>query len=125
MMLALKFFYIKTSIPLTRQGAIKILAKEYIESKKSLYIVEFGEKILLLGVTEDNISKITEVTEPEIVNRIKENVDEFIRKEKLKNETKFSEELKKNYINQTKSLVNKGNELVKKIKDKFSKGNEK
>lgn len=125
MMLALKFFYIKTSIPLTRQGAIKILAREYIEAKKSLFIIEFGNKILLLGVTEDNINTLAEITDTETINRIKENVDEFIVKTKLKNEMKFSEQLKKNYINQTKNLIDKGNEIVKKIKDKFSKGHEK
>lgn len=125
MMLALKFFYIKASIPLTRQGAIKILAREFIEPKKSLYLVEFGGKILLLGVTDDNISKITEITDNETINKIKEDVDEFVLKAKLKNEKKFSEQLKKNYIIQTKNLVDKGNEIVKKIKEKFSKGNEK
>lgn len=124
-MLALKFFYIKTSIPLTRQGAIKILAREYIETKKSLYVVEFGEKILLLGVTDDNITKITEITDKEIISKIKDNVDEFIVKEKIKNEKKFSEQLRQNYINQTKNLINKGNEMVNKIKEKFSQGNKK
>lgn len=122
MMIALKYFYLKTSIPLTRQDAVKILAREYLDSKKSLYIVEFGEKILLLGVTENNISKITEITAPEEINKIKENVNEFLVKMKLKNEKKFSEQLKANYINQTRNIIDKGNEIIKKIKDKFLKG---
>ena len=120
-MIALRFFYIKAAIPLKKSGPIKVLAKEFIETKKALYVIEFGEKLLLLGVTDDAMTKLAEETDIGKIAKIKENIDEFLVKEKMKNEIKFSEQLKANYLNQTKNIINKGNEIVKNVIARFKK----
>ena len=46
LMIALKFFYVRASIPLRSEGVVKILAKEYLEDKKSVYVVEDRKSVV-------------------------------------------------------------------------------
>jgi len=46
-------------------GSMQIVGNLYLAPKKSLYLVKIGKKIVVLGVTENNISRISELDEEE------------------------------------------------------------
>jgi len=117
----LKFFYVRASIPLKNESMIKVLAKEYLDSKNIIYIVEFDERILVLSSSGEHLNKLVEVTEKESVDRIRNNADEYISRYRLKNENKFDEQLKASYLAQGKKIVSSGNEMIKGLADKFKK----
>lgn len=121
LMIALKFFYVRASIPLRSEGVVKILAKEYLEDKKSVYVVEFGNRLILLGATPESISALAEVTDSAEITEIKSKADEYISKYRMKNEAKFSEELKGAYLKQGKQIVESGNRTIKNLIDKLKK----
>lgn len=117
----LKFFYVRASIPLKNESMIKVLAKEYLDSKNIIYIVEFDERILVLSSSGEHLNKLVEVTEKESVDRIRSNADEYISRYRLKNENKFDQQLKASYLAQGKKIVSSGNEMIKGLADKFKK----
>lgn len=121
LMIALKFFYVRASIPMRTEGVVKVLAKEYLEDKKSLYVIEFGRRVLLLGATPESISQLAEVTDIAEKDEIKAKSDEYISKYRMKNETKFSEELKGAYLKQGKQIVESGNKKIKNLIDMLRK----
>jgi flagellar biogenesis protein FliO len=120
-MIALKFFYVRASIPLKSEGVLKVLAREYIDTKKVIYFVEAADRVLLLGSAGDNISTLAEITDKDTIEKIKLQADEYISKYRIKTETKFADELKAGYVKQGKKLVDAGNEAVKNIMEKFRK----
>ena len=120
-MIALKFFYVRASIPLRSEGVVKILAKEYLEDKKSVYVVEFGSRVILLGTSPESVSTLAEVTDSAEIAEIKSKADEYISKYRIKNEAKFSEELKGAYLKQGKQIVESGNRTIKNLIDKLKK----
>ncbi len=122
LMIALKFFYVRASIPMRTEGVVKVLAKEYLEDKKRLYVIEFGGRVLLLGATQENISQLAEVTDTAEKDEIRAKSDEYISKYRMKNESKFSEELKGAYLKQGKQLVESGNKKIKNLIDRLRKG---
>jgi flagellar biogenesis protein FliO len=117
----LKFFYVRASIPMKNENMIRVLAKEYLDSKNIIYIVEFDERIMLLSSAGDNLNKLIEITDKESVDRIRSNADEYISRYRLKNENKFDEQLKASYLAQGKKIVTSGNEMIKGLADKFKK----
>ncbi len=120
-MAAIKYFYVKASIPMRSENVVTVLAKEYLDSKNLLYVVEFAGKIMLVGSSSSGLNTITEVTDPETIIKIKEQANEYISKYRLKAESKFDEELKATYLKQGKKLVDGGNVVIKNIVDKFRK----
>lgn len=50
--------------------AIKVLAHRYLDPKKSLYLVEVGQKILVIGTGADELHLITEITDPDGVRSV-------------------------------------------------------
>jgi len=120
-MVLLKFFYVKAAIPLKAEGIIKILAKEHIDSKKIMYVVEFAGRVLLLGSAGENLTLLAEITDKEAVEEVKNKADEYIAKYRMKNESKFSEELKSSYLKQGKKIVNSGNDAIKNMIKKLKK----
>ena len=119
--IALKYFYNKSMFLFKNQGIIKILAKEYIDSKKIIYLVDVANKILVIGSGNNELVLLSEITDKETVENIRQQADEYISKYNLKKETKFSDNLKSTYVKQGKKLINTGNETVKKIMDKIRK----
>jgi flagellar biogenesis protein FliO len=117
----LKFFYVRASIPLKSESMIKVLAKEYLDSKNIIYVVEFDGKILVLSSAGEHLNKLMEVTDMESVERIRSNADEYISRYRLKNEGKFDEQLKASYLNQGRKIVTSGNEMIKNLAGKFKK----
>ena len=124
-MVALKIFYVRASIPLRSEGIVKVLAKEYIDTKKTIFIVEVGSRILVLGSTDTNLNVLSEISDPAAIEQLKKDADEYIKKYQVRAEGKFSDELKNAYVKQGRKLLENGNNLVNKIKDKFKKGGEK
>jgi flagellar biogenesis protein FliO len=120
-MIALKFFYVRAAIPLKSQGILRVIAKEYIDTKKIIYVVEMADRLLVLGSGGDDIRTLSEITDKETIEKVKLQADEYIAKYRLKTETKFSEELKSSYLKQGKKLVDAGNQAVKNLMDKFGK----
>ena len=118
----LKYFYVRASVSFTNAGVVKILTKEFLDSKNSLYLIEFGGKVVLLGVSPDRINSLSEISDPEQVKEIREKADEFISKYKLTKKNDFSTELKNSYLKQGQKIVSSGTQVVKKIVDKMKKG---
>ena len=119
-MLAIKYFYVRASIPLKSEGVIRVLAKEHLDSKRIVYVIEFADRVILAAAGE-NITPLSEITDPETVAKIKENADEYISKYRMKSESRFAQEIKSAYLKQGKKIASAGNETIKKIKEKFEK----
>ncbi len=72
---------------------IKVVSFSYLRAKEMLYIVKVGERLLLLGVTPNNINLITELKEEDFKIGFKEKL-EGVRSVKIKTVT---EELKRTF----------------------------
>jgi flagellar biogenesis protein FliO len=120
-MVALKFFYVRASIPMKSEGVLKVLAREYIDAKKIIYFVEAADRILIIGSAGDNMTTLSEITDRDAIEKIKLQADEYIAKYRIKAETKFADELKAGYVKRGKKLVDAGNQAVKNIMEKFRK----
>lgn len=118
----LKYFYVRASVSFTNVGVVKVLTKEFLDNKNTLYLVEFGGKVVLLGVSPDRINALSEIADPEKVKEICEKADEFISKYKLTKENDFSTELKNTYLKQGQKIVSSGSQVVKNMVDKLKKG---
>ena len=117
----LKFFYVKASIPMKSENVVSVIAREYIDSKTIMYVVEFAGRVLLLGNAGQSLNVLAEVTDKETIDALKERADEYVSKYKLKAENRFDQQLKSSYLQQGKKLVNNGNEMIKGIIEKFGK----
>lgn len=54
---------------------IRIIDRSYIGVKKSVTLVEVPGKILVLGVSSDRISLLTQIEDPDSIEQIKESSD--------------------------------------------------
>jgi len=52
---------------------IRIIDRSYIDVKKSVMIVEVSGQVLVLGVTNDQISLLTQIEDPENIAQLKNN----------------------------------------------------
>lgn len=118
---ALRYFYVRASTPLRSEGVLKILAKEYIDTKTAVFFLETADRILIVGSTGTSLNTLSEITDPAVIEKVRNQADEYVSKYRLKTETKFADELKASYVKQGKKLVDAGNEAVKNIMDKFRK----
>lgn len=123
--IGLKFFYVKASIPMKSENVVTVIAREYVDSKTIMYVVEFAGKVLLLGNAGSSLNVLTEITDKEAIDKLKQQADEYVSKYKLKAENRFDQQLKSSYLQQGKKLVNNGNDMVKGIMDKFVKKDDK
>lgn len=121
----LKFFYVKASIPMKSENVVNVIAREYIDSKTIMYVVEFAGKVLLLGNAGQHLNLLTEITDKETIEKLKLQADEYVSKYKIKAENRFDQQLKSSYLQQGKKLVNNGNVMIKGIMEKFNKKDEK
>jgi len=121
-MTAIKYFYVRASIPMKSEGVIKVIAKEYLDSKKAVYAIEFGDRIILAGGGTDTLSFLAEIKDPETVTKIKESADEYISKYRIKEEAKFSEEMKSAYLKQGKQALEGGNKALQKFMERLKGG---
>jgi len=47
-----------------RAGPIRVLARHYLSNKQSLCLVKLGDRLLLLGVTAEQIQTVAEISDP-------------------------------------------------------------
>ncbi|MFP4465487.1 MAG: flagellar biosynthetic protein FliO [Candidatus Goldiibacteriota bacterium] len=123
-MLGIKFIYVKASIPLKTEGVVKVLAKENIDAKKAVYVIEFADRILLLGAGGEGLNVLAEIKDEETMEKVKSSADEYISRYRSKSRADFSKELKATYIKQGKKAVDSGNKTLKKVMDKLKKSDE-
>ncbi len=117
-----RYFYIKATIPIKSEGVMKVLARDYIDTNKTIYVVEIADRVIIIGSGgKEHMETLAEITDREAIEKLKQQADEYISRYRLKNETKFDEELKSSYIKQGKKLVDAGNQAIKNIMDKFRK----
>jgi len=69
-------YYLLKKLPLSpikndKNGYIRIIENKYLGLKKNLYLVEIPGSILVLGVSNDNISYLTEIHNDKIVEKNK------------------------------------------------------
>ncbi|MCB9851810.1 MAG: flagellar biosynthetic protein FliO [Phycisphaerales bacterium] len=50
---------------ITGGNAVNILARQYLSSKQSLCLVKVGRRVVLVGVTPESMSSLTEIDDPE------------------------------------------------------------
>jgi flagellar biogenesis protein FliO len=117
----IKFFYVRASIPMKSKNVVNVIAKEYLDSKTTMYVVEFANKLVLLGHTGGHLNPLTEITDKETIEQVKQQADQFVAKFKIKSESRFDEELKSSYLKQGKKIVDGGNEMIKGLMDKLKK----
>ena len=122
---ALKYFNIRASIPVKSENVVGVIAKEYIDGKTVLYVVEFAGKVLLLGNAGGSLNLLTEITDSEAIEKLRLKADEYVAKYSLKAESRFDQQLKSSYLKQGKTLVNSGNQVIKGIMEKFGKKEDK
>lgn len=63
---------------------INVIAKSALNSKQAIYVVEVPERILILGVSGDNINILSEIKEPSTIKSLKEGSKEGIFAQYLK-----------------------------------------
>lgn len=71
----LKFVWERRGLPkqFDEEKPIKILASNYLAPKKAIYLVEVGNKVLVLGVGPEKINCLDVITSPEEVEALKFN----------------------------------------------------
>lgn len=55
----------------TKEKLVRVLANTYIGVKKNISVVEVGGVVLVLGVTNDNISLLTKIEQKDIVDKLR------------------------------------------------------
>ena len=103
---------------------VKVLAKETIDAKRAVYVVEFADRILLLGAGGESLNVLAEIKDEETMEKVKSSADEYISRYRSKSRINFSDELKATYIKQGKKTLESGNKTLKKVMDKFKKSDE-
>ncbi len=63
-------------IPASRTGIIKILGYSYLGPKKALYLIEAAGKVILIGVTDNNINKVADFAEGEETENMKRHLEQ-------------------------------------------------
>lgn len=63
-------------MPLASQGAVKVLAVTHLDARKSVYLLEVGEKLLVVGGGSESLSLLTEITSPPEKAAIREKVQQ-------------------------------------------------
>lgn len=65
----LKFVLNKKDKPFFKERMLNVLERNYIEPKKTIMLVRAMNKLLVIGVAGDNINVLSEITDPEVVNK--------------------------------------------------------
>jgi len=70
--LFLQFLGKRRTLFLAQGQFINIIENSYLAPNKSIALVEAGNKFLLLGLTEHQITLLTEITDPQIISLLRE-----------------------------------------------------
>ena len=80
--------YLKRDLPGSKEKAIRVLSSTYIGVKKHISLIEVPGSVLVVGITNDNISLLSKIEDEEILNKLKLSDED-------RNQASFSEHLKK------------------------------
>lgn len=80
--------YLKRDLPGSKEKLIRVLSSSYIGVKKHISLIEVPGSVLVVGITNDNISLLSKIEDEEILNKLKLS-------EENRNQASFSEHLKK------------------------------
>jgi flagellar biosynthetic protein FliO len=69
--LALRYFGNRSRKVLLGNSAINVLEKAALAQNRELYLVDVADKVLLLGATANNISVLTEITDAEAIEGLR------------------------------------------------------
>lgn len=67
--------FLNKNISGKKETLIRVLSSTYVGVKKSVSLVEIPDGLLVLGVTNDNISLLSKIEDRDVVNRIKAEYD--------------------------------------------------
>ena len=62
---------IRTQQPLGPQGSFRIIGHLTLSPKLMLYLVEVADRILVMAITDDSATTLSEITDPEVVNKLR------------------------------------------------------
>ena len=80
--------YLRRDLPGSKEKLIRVLSSSYIGVKKHISLIEVPGSVLVVGITNDNISLLSKIEDQEILNKLKLS-------EENRNQVSFSEHLKK------------------------------
>ena len=80
--------YLKRDLPGSKEKLIKVLASSYIGVKKHISLIEVPGSVLVVGITNDNISLLSKIEDEEILDNLKLSEED-------RTQVSFSEHLKK------------------------------
>ncbi len=63
-------------LALAPQGAIRIIAVNHLDARRSIYLVDVGERLLVVGAGADSLNLLTEITSPVEKGQIRERIRE-------------------------------------------------
>ena len=79
--------FLKRDVGGSKEQLIKVIASQYIGIKKNISIVEIPGSILVVGVSNDNISLLTEIEDKGVLD--------VLRQENFRNTPSFSDHLQR------------------------------
>ena len=56
--------------PLGPQGSFRLIGHLTLSPKLMLYLVEVADRVLVMAVTDDSATTLSEITDPEVVDRL-------------------------------------------------------
>ena len=90
-MLVLFYFmkrYLKRDFSGSKGKLIRVLASSYIGVKKNISLIEIPGSVLVVGITNDNISLLSKIEDKDILNKLKLSEED-------RNQASFSEHFQK------------------------------
>lgn len=80
--------YLKRDFSGSKEKLVRVLASSYIGVKKNISLIEIPGSVLVVGITNDNISLLSKIEDKDILNKLKLS-------EEGRNQASFSEHLQK------------------------------
>jgi len=63
-------------IPLAAQGAVRVLSVTHLDTRRSVYLLEVGDRLLVVGGGGESLNLLTEITSPVEKGEIREKLRE-------------------------------------------------
>ena len=63
--------YLKRDFSGSKEKLIRVLASSYIGVKKNISLIEIPGSVLVVGITNDNISLLSKIEDKDILNKLK------------------------------------------------------
>jgi flagellar protein FliO/FliZ len=80
--------YLKRDFSGSKEKLVRVLASSYIGVKKNISLIEIPGSVLVVGITNDNITLLSKIEDKDILNKLKLSEED-------RNQVSFSEHLQK------------------------------